>query len=513
MEKLELKNILRKLKKKKEKNQLTKNIEESLKQINCDIEKVESHLEDMQNQINEVKFILSDVGIRAHDSQDRAYDIKYILENVQKLITNSTDVNNLIHVKIENLEFHANQRILELRARQKIQQGKKLKVFFVMPYASKFGLGSVYRAMESSKYFEPYVFVVHARDDAFERLPEYKGETRETYDVFVREGYRTILGYNEEMKPIGLEMFSPDIIFLSYPNLFVGSFYKNININYNYLTCYVSYGISVVNNFPYHFENYHVNTSWKVFSETKYSYMQGVGKASHNGINYILSGYPKLDSYKNRNSIIKGARKKIIIAPHWSIKTNEDDQNMAVFHLYNKFFVDMLEKNPEMDFYFKPHPDLRYRLQKLQRIKVDVGMTPSDYDSYLENWSKHSNGFVVGDGDYMNLFIESDCLITDCGSFIAEYLPTENPCIYMLNPERKDATNLKAHFNSFGINILNTYYLCHSWEEVVDYYNSVVIQGLDFKKKERKKLIDTEYVNLGNSGEFIVDYIIRQLVD
>lgn len=464
----------------------------------------------------ENEYIIDSVAFDTHSSncicsRSSTSNMLELLNETKRYIEDANRTNNLIHTKIEGLEFHNNQRVLEVRAREKVINEKKLKVFFVTSYASKFGLKSVYKAMEKSSIFDPYVFVVHSRDLNLHKFVEYQKELRNTYNLFVNKGYKTILGYDEKLRPIGLEHFMPDVVFLSFQNLFLSSFYKNIIMNYNFLTCYVPYGACIVNNFLYHYENYHVNTSWRVFSETFFSYMQGVSKTSHNGINYVLTGYPKLDEYGSQMqpNKEKNIRKKVIIAPHWSIRTGERDQNMAVFHLYYKYFMNLLSEFEDIDFYFKPHPDLRYRLQKLQKEQKDVGMTLEEYDNYVESWNCHKNGYVVPEGDYIELFRESDCLITDCGSFIAEYLPSGNPCIYMLNPERKNAANLSHHFNELGVKILNTYYLCKSWEDVYKYFIEVVIQNNDSMRQKRKALVDSEFVNLGSAGQFIVDYLTR----
>jgi len=50
-------------------------------------------------------------------------------------------------------------------------------------------------------------------------------------------------------------------------------------------------------------------------------------------------------------------------------------------------------------------------------------MTLNEVESYYAEWHNLSNGFVYDEGDYFNIFKSSDALITDCGSFLAEYLP------------------------------------------------------------------------------------------
>lgn len=432
-----------------------------------------------------------------------------LLPEIQKLkdgLNSQNTLNNKIHAKIEILSYHTNHRILEERARQKVRDGKKLKVFFLVSYSSKFGFESIYRAMEQSGLFNPYIFLVHPRDKLFYTNEKYIEEVHIAYETFLEQGYRVILGYDEKMRPVGLEKNNPDIVFLNFPNMFQGSYYKNININYNYLTCYITYGMCVVKNFNYHFENYHINSSWKIFSETYYSYYQAVEKSIYNGVNVILTGYPKLDQYYIEDRCNVDKRKSVIYAPHWSIKTKAEDNNMSTFHLYYRYFLNMLEQYPEIDFYFKPHPDLHYRIQELYDLKIDIGISPKEYEHYVSTWQSKKNGYVVLDGEYISLFKDSVCLITDSLSFIAEYLPANKPCIYLLNPEKK---NPYESLNEFGKMILETYYCCLEENEITEIFEQTVLENRDVKKEKRKDILEKEFVNLGNSGNYICDYLTK----
>ncbi len=184
---------------------------------------------------------------------------------------------------------------------------------------------------------------------------------------------------------------------------------------------------------------------------------------------------------------------------------------MAVFHLYHKKLMGLLDEFPDIDFCFKPHPELRNRIRQLDNFGTDIGMTLEDYEKYLVDWEGHANGSVMHEGNYINLFMESDALLTDCGSFIAEYLLSGHPCIYMLNPEKN--MDLPKNYNELGVKILSTYYLCASWEEIYDSFVEVVVRGKDTQKEAREKVASSEFVNVGAAGKFIADYVERILTE
>ena len=424
-----------------------------------------------------------------------------LLENKMTLFKN----------QLEFLEYHNNHRILEIKAREKLQKGKKLKVFFISAGGvSKFGLSSVYRQMEKSNLFEPYVFLISIFDKSLKKDKAQKDELFKQYDSLINNNYRTILGYDDQLNPKGLEKDLPDIVFFTFPQQFAFAHYKHNHTNYNYLTCYVPYGMAVVENFNYHFNNPELSTTWKIFVETYYAYYQNLEVSPAKNINCVLSGYPKLDSYKTPKKE-EGTRKKIIISPHWSIRVDERNpkvQNQGVFHLYHKELMTLPERYPDIDFFFKPHPELIRSIRAIQNKYGDKYITEDTYNAYLEKWQQANNCYLVADEeDYIELFAQSDLLVTDCGSFIGEWVPSLKPCIYLLNPNRPDPSNLLRYYNNLGKKILETYYLCLSWSEVETALTKVINDGVDVHLEERKDILNSEFLNIGTSGEFIVKYL------
>ena len=426
----------------------------------------------------------------------------------QSVLEKKVDV---IKKQLELMEYHNNHRILEIKAREKLQKGKKLKVFFISTGGiSKLGLSSVYKKMEENNCFEPYIFLISMFDKTLKRDKAQEKELMNQYNLLVKSGYKTILGYDDQLNPRSLEKESPDIIFYTFPQLINLSYYKHIHINYNYLTCYVPYGMAVVKDFVYHFDNTFISTSWKIFAETYYSYYQNLEASTVKNINCILSGYPKLDDYKVCKN--KGrCRKKVIIAPHWSINIEKIDakvHNQGVFHIYYENLMTLPERYPAIDFYYKPHPELRRSIRIIQNKYGDKYITEEKYDFLLKKWDQRDNCFFVSDDeDYIPLFAQSDLMITDCGSFIGEWVPSLKPCIYMLNPNRPNASKLSDYYNELGEKILGTYYLCLSWDEIENALSEIIDKGVDFHIEERKEILNTEFINIGTSGEFIVKYL------
>lgn len=419
---------------------------------------------------------------------------------------------------------------MEQRLRDKVRRGRKVKVFFLVQYMAKFECKSVYDAMEKNDLFEPYVLITHPRDKRFSEEPSYIEETRKAYQIMSQRGYRTILGYDEQWRPIRLELHRPDIIFWNNPNMTGKSHYQNVYLNANYLTCYTPYFFNTASfedyiRFKYSLENFQIMTAWKVFVESYHTFYSMIENCCGTGlmacaerpkswvnINSVLAGYPKLDLYGENGQVkvpdkFKNGKPIVVYAPHWSIRCGV---NLATFHRFNQQFMKLVHKHPEINFVFKPHPDLHNRIIDLHNVGRADTLTPEEYDAYVKEWDSMPNGMLVDDGEYIDLFRASSCLITDCGSFIAEYLPSGHPCIYILNPEKDNPLDF---YNELGRKIVESYYCCSDWKSIEAYFEKVVLRGEDPNKELRRQIADESFLNIGTSGQFICDYIEHILTE
>ena len=99
-------------------------------------------------------------------------------------------------------------------------------------------------------------------------------------------------------------------------------------------------------------------------------------------------------------------------------------------------------------------------------------------------------------------------MITDCGSFIGEYFPSLNPCIYLFNPRKKRQEDV---YTPLAIEILDTYYITRTKEELYNNLENIIINGNDSKYENRKKLYESEFDNIGHSGETICNYLLNEI--
>lgn len=447
---------------------------------------------------DEIERTLLDKKAKKVVKMDR-YLIQEIEEKTYLIGNNNIDLKSMVE-RNTIIQYQTNNAIKEQRVREKLKNNQKIKVLFLVSEISKFACESLYKAMKKRSIFDVKIGLIKTWENGNKDMGEtifqknYEELQSKKFDVELIDKFDSI------------DRVNPDIIVYNtqYLNL-TNSFVDFSQLNFKYLTCYISYGIHVVKIPSYHFNNFYINTSWLNFEPTYYSYALNMKESIAKGINVVSLGYPKLDNYCSSMFRKIDKRPVIIYAPHWSIRTSA---NYATFDKYYDFFEKLRETHPEYFFIFKPHPVLKNRLVDMERKNEPCDISYKEYLEYCKRWNDAENGIVVEGTNYIELFKESTCLITDCGSFIAEYLPANKPCIYIFNDKLEN--QLDTYYED-GKDILSSYYVCNNKSEIEKFFNEVVVKGNDFKKSKREKLIDEKFVNIGSSGEKICEYIENKL--
>jgi len=447
-------------------------------------------------------------------------EVEKLLRNIgfQNIVTvNDTLVDDL-YLRYDIRVEERNQRKLEAlhcktmnmvklnHVRNKVSRGQKIKVLFILTSIARFNFASVYRALESKEMFEVAIFFFNAESE--ELLSQE--EVAKYAEYLKNNGYKILFELIKDNWIAMIDKYSPDIVIYNNPYISNGRMGLSIyNILTDRLGCYIPYFLSTMNELELQFENRTLFSAWKHFIESRPVYDLCVNNALDSGINAVLSGHPVFDEYEKEintklfEKILNG-NKTVIYAPHWMIGRHSN------FHLYFDYFIGLLEKYPNINFVFKPHPVLRFEVQLRKLVK---GMSSlSDYDEYCKKWNNAPNGLIVNDSSYIDLFKISDCLITDkYSSFIMAWLPTEKPCILPMNPDATSDYLICYHDHIYPV--LDSYYTARTEREIESVLNNVVINGYDTKASERKKEKERLIYNFGCAGQFIADHIERELLN
>ncbi len=382
-----------------------------------------------------------------------------------------------------------------------IQKKKVINVAFFALLDSVWKYEEVYRLMEKDSRFNPVVFVCPVVSMGHDYMIENMDKV---YDFYKKQSYNVIKTYEAKSNTyLNIKsQYNPDIIFYTNP-------YKGLIDDRYYIdkfktdiTCYVPYAIMSTANRMFYDLGFH-NKLWKVFCETTMHYDVGARIQKRQGKNYFHSGYPGLDklfegvSQKDPWKIKNKKIKRVIWAPHHSIGFFTKVSN---FLEYYDVFLEVAEKyKKKLQIAFKPHPLLRYVLYQ----RDDWGKDKTD--EYYKKWEELENG-QFEDSDYIDLFLESDALIHDSGSFISEYLATRKPSLFMISSKAN-----MDEWSEYGAKALSVHYKSNNKADLFKFINDVVLDGQDHKKEKRNKFVNE--ILLPSNGKSASENILNHLLE
>lgn len=374
----------------------------------------------------------------------------------------------------------------QLKAAHLLRNKQCLDVAFLLTIPSMWKLDPLFELMRENPRYHPFVVIYP--------YSSYKGynenELRKMLEgakCFIeRKGYEYVVPFDEKKK-IWMDIkktHHPDIIFFTTP-------YKDVFPQYfiyhfqDSLTCYLPYAFTSMDFYKANYDLIFHNLVGLFFQETgihrdlakKYGHIKGE--------NAFVTGYPATEIYLDKSYIPNNPwktqsrnKKKLIYAPHHSIET---DHNSTFFAYCDELLLLAEKYEEDIQIAFKPHPSLKIKLQKIWGAKKT--------EAYYYKWASMKNTQLVTDG-YEDLFLTSDALIHDCGSFTTEYLFTVKPVMYLCND---DDNKMTEKFNVFGKKSFEQHYRGHSIEDVKTFIQNVVVKGDDPMKAQREHFFE-EYL-------------------
>lgn len=376
---------------------------------------------------------------------------------------------------------------------------RKIRVGFWVTEIQKWSSqASLYEALLKSKHFEPFVMLAYFKKSEIGISPQehmLKG-----IKFFEEKGinYKVVYDIKQQVH-IKLKKFKPDIVFYQQPWLIPDN-QNPFNTSKNALICYVPYCYYSLNSYMNYLLGFH-GKLWKYFVESdlhKEEYQQ-----KFNAKNCTAIGSCKLDSYKTLDkskidTIWKTNKKRIIYSPHNCFEQENIDYATATFDKNGEFILQLAKSHPEYEWIFRPHPVFKDRVLR-HKIK-----TLSEIENYFEEWKKI--GTIYTGGDYYEMFAGSDYLITDCISFLSEYLPTAKPVIHLRKDEQKQS------FNNLVKMITDSYYKVYDNETLSKIFNEVIVNNNDYLKDKRIKNIKLLMIDKNKTtGEKITEYMEKEL--
>lgn len=327
---------------------------------------------------------------------------------------------------------------------------EKIRVIFLVIHANTWKADEVFKRMLEDSFFEPIILVVPyityncVSAISIDRTIEVNAKS---YNYFKARGYETYSAIDEEGNIVRqISDLNPDMVYFSCPYPETNKeFYSEVYENY--LCFYIPYFYMIYSwdgDDKFYNTNFH-NSMMRTYLPHRASYDKALDVSQADMRQWFLSGYPSCEklysqaSEKQAWSSNSDNKIKLIWAPHHSIY--EDMlPNLGSFLFVADFLKEIAIKyKDKLYISFKPHPLLKAKLDD----HIDWGVDKTN--EYYSFWEQ--SGFSqLDEGEYIDLFIQSDAMLHDSSSFLAEYLFVEKPVMYIDFKNKFD-----GQFNSFGM--------------------------------------------------------------
>ncbi len=388
-----------------------------------------------------------------------------------------------------------------------IKRNNKIRVGFYIVFDSSWGSRPIFEKMINDTIFEPKVVV--CPDVA--RGEKHKWETlNNVFDICkAKYGETYVLNTFDSSAQRFIDLSDQfDLIFIANPyDNMTSKYYTSEYLvkNKRKLTVFCDYGYS--GKLRYDLELYKsksYNLFWKQFVDNESTKLSQRATQYIRDRNVVVSGSCKMDKLstiepKKDNDF----EKTVIIAPHHTVRKTENGLNLSNFLRFSDLILELPQKYTQIKFIFRPHPLL------FTTLRCDDLWGNEKVDSYISELLQNKNVVYSTEGEYFDVFANSDAMIDDCGSFLAEYFYTDKPQCYVLQSDEQ----FEHEYLEFGKKFFDYVYKAYTKEDIYNFIDKVVLDNNDYLGKERKIFADKEVmVNYPHVNEFIIDYLKNQLL-
>jgi hypothetical protein len=359
-----------------------------------------------------------------------------------------------------------------------------LKVMFVILHQSIWKMDAVFLKMRDDPLFEPIIliapYILYGEEHMIENMEE-------TFNYFKIKDYPVVKSYDAESKTyLDIEKWiKPDLIFMSNPHQLTKSEYYE-NLYDNYVCYYIPYSHQISqadDNYHSQYNQPFHNAMHRIFSPHATAKKIHEDYSDKKGLNVNVVGYPIMEAFLDKSyqpkEVWKASEHKkirIIWAPHHTIDTPYlPYANFLNCHAFFQELVSLFKD--KVQWAFKPHPILKVKLME----HADWGEEKTK--KYWEFWEKHEN-CQLEEGEYLDLFLSSDAMIHDSGSFLAEYLYVNKPVLYLASNE-----NIRKYFNPFGVEAFEACAHAANEEEILSFIHSL-LNKIDDMKEQRLHFLE-----------------------
>lgn len=388
--------------------------------------------------------------------------------------------------------------------RRRVRRQSQVTVAFQIVHSSVWKLDHLYWLLHDADGFEPFILICPSDSSSADQVQKEYDLARQLCEA---RGYRYFESWQgANWARLGeVSMPKADVVFLQ-------NSWERTHVHYKIkaweasLVCYVPYFFTLNTLDRSNYGKTFHRRLWRYFLESNYhlhaaqKYFKGPGLKK-----LVVVGHPGVDRFLEgtSNRRLDGAyvlgnkrRARIIYAPHHTVSTADAGLAFSTFEAHALHLLEIARARKDDCFFtFKPHPLLYDKL--LDHPLWGRART----DEYWGQWRGLQNGDVE-EGDYVELFSASDAMIHDCNSFLAEYVATGNPVLFLQNEG-------SANLNDFGRILHAVHYIGQTRRDIEEFIDGVVISGKDSLRQERRQVVDNYLRH--PSGKNASERVLRDL--
>jgi len=396
-------------------------------------------------------------------------------------------------------EYRANRR-QHCKFIKKIRKDEPIVVVFMAIDVALWRYQHVYELMAKDKRFAPYIVLTPCI------VREYEKDLANLRNYFDSQDIPYI-DYNEQKGACDIKkQLDPAIIFYTQPYEYLLIPEYDCRRFYDRLVCYMPYAFWTFATFAY---NLHFcNRAWRLYYPMESYRQAAVQQATNKGSNVRVVGYANADEYllKQHTDVWKSLpdghrRKRLIWAPHFTIRHIEGSiPARSNFLWMAELMVNIAkEYSDRLQIAFKPHPSLLTQL-----YKVD-GWGKKRTDEYYALWDQMENT-QLETGQYIDLFMTSDAMIHDSGSFAVEYHYSKNPTMFV----SKDMDDTLSTQSEFGKQAYSMHYIGANEQDIRQFIDNVVLKEQDPMKPQREEFF--QHCLLPPNGKSVAQNVLDDIV-
>ena len=365
---------------------------------------------------------------------------------------------------------------------KKLQKRQTIRVAFFVTDIAMWKDQGLYRQLEADKRFELHIIlspaIYHEYKQKLSNLQKMRTFFTEQHMPF--HDWR--LEDNEPPMDVRRDI-DPDIVLYTQP--YHGVFHPK--------HCFLKFTDRLIAYYPYcylqastayNYDGPFQNIAWKLFYFDRYSLQDAQHFAKNKARNAVVTGYPSSDIFTQDAPSTAWhdehhQRKHLIWAPHFTLANAGTSFSRSNFLNLCDFMVELAERNQDrLQIAFKPHPSLYRELCK----HPEWGQERAD--AYYQKWATMPNT-QLEESSYVDLFLTSDAMVHDSGSFTTEYLFTRKPVMYLVRSDE-----VRGKFSPLGEQMFDAHYHAHSIEDVTRFLDDVVLGGVDPMAEKRQDVYD-----------------------